>query len=82
MSEMLRGRGTLILLNSMYNVDYELSGDSGRVIGLSTGDVDLVVTDEDPVRLILEDHRSVRIVVENEEGDFRVIGSIETAGKW
>jgi hypothetical protein len=37
--ETLRGRGTLVLPDRTYNVEYELSGDGGRIIALSPGDL-------------------------------------------
>jgi len=76
MPETLRGRGRLVLVNRTYNVDYELAGDRGRLMGLSAGDVHVAITEIEPARLVLEDHRSVTIVVESDNGDFKLVGSI------
>ena len=74
MHETLHGRGTLDLRDRTYNVDYELSGNQGKLYGLSPGDADFAKVEDESVRLVLEDGQSVRIVVENQDGDFRVIG--------
>jgi hypothetical protein len=77
MVETIHGRGRLVLLNRTYNVEYELSGDRGRVIGLSHGDLDFAMDEDESARLVFEDRRSVRILVENEAGDFKLAGAIE-----
>jgi hypothetical protein len=80
MNETVRGRGTLDLRDRTYKVDYELSGDRGKLHGLSPGDADFAKVEDESVRLVIEDGRSVRIVVENQEGDFRAIAPATAKG--
>jgi len=80
--ETLRGRGTLVLPDRTYNVEYELSGNGGRITALSPGDLASAILPDESVRLVLEDGRWVAIIVENHNGGFRMAGGPpESKGK-